>query len=324
MEDENVKEITQYIDLANKLNTPYIRILADLKPHPEGDVDDEVVLKALRRLIPIAEEKGAVLLIETNGVYSNTSRLRDLLDMAASDSVAALWDIHHPYRYAGETPGKTVQNLGAYIRYVHVKDSIIENGVVKYRLMGEGDLPFNEMMLALRSINYEGYISLEWVKRWSADLYDAGIVFPHFAHFMNSHIDKPQVKTNLYFNRNKSGQYIWEKDILIDLTFPQVLDRVVDEFPDQYAFRYTTLDYTRTYSEFRDDVDTFARSLIALGVKRGDHVAIWATNVPQWFITFWATTKIGAILVTVNTAYKIHETEYLLRQSDTHTLVTGA
>ena len=96
---------------------------------------------------------------------------------------------------------------------------------------------------------------------------------------------------------------------------------MVEEFPDQYAFRYTTLDYTRTYAEFRDDVDTFARALIAMGVKPGDHVAIWATNVPQWYITFWATTKIGAVLVTVNTAYKIHEAEYLLRQSDTHTLV---
>ncbi len=96
---------------------------------------------------------------------------------------------------------------------------------------------------------------------------------------------------------------------------------MVEEFPDQYAFRYTTLDYTRTYAEFRDDVDTFARALIAMGVRPGDHVAIWATNVPQWYITFWATTKIGAVLVTVNTAYKIHEAEYLLRQSDTHTLV---
>ena len=58
------------------------------------------------------------------------------------------------------------------------------------------------------------------------------------------------------------------------------------------------------------------------GVKPGDKVAVWLTNLPQWFITFWATTKIGAVLVTVNTAYKIHEIEYLLRQSDTHTLIT--
>ena len=81
------------------------------------------------------------------------------------------------------------------------------------------------------------------------------------------------------------------------------------------------MDYTRTYTEFRRDVDECAAALISLGVKAGDHVAVWATNIPAWFITFWATTKIGAVLVTVNTAYKIHEIEYLLKQSDTHTLV---
>ena len=68
-------------------------------------------------------------------------------------------------------------------------------------------------------------------------------------------------------------------------------------------------------------MDRFARALVSLGVKAGSKVAIWATNVPAWYITFWATVKLGAVLVTVNTAYKIHEAEYLLRQSDTHTLV---
>lgn len=96
---------------------------------------------------------------------------------------------------------------------------------------------------------------------------------------------------------------------------------MVEEFPDQYAFRYTTCDYTRTYAQFRDDVDQFARALIGMGVKQGSHVAVWATNVPAWYIAFWATTKIGAVLVTVNTSYKIHEVEYLLRQSDSHTLI---
>jgi fatty-acyl-CoA synthase len=261
------------------------------------------------------------LLVETNGVYADTNRLRNLLDRVGSDAVAALWDMHHPYRFAGEKPEKTVQNLGAYIKYVHIKDSILENGIVKYKMMGEGDLPIDEMMLALRSINYDGYVSLEWVKRWATDLSDAGVVFPHYANFIGGYLEKQVIRGRLFDNKAKTGKYIWEKDTLIDLTFPQVLDRVVEEFPHQYAFRYTTLDYTRTYAEFREDVDTFARSLIALGVKPGDHVAVWATNVPQWYITFWATTKIGAVLVTVNTAYKIHEAEYLLRQSDTHTLV---
>jgi fatty-acyl-CoA synthase len=58
-----------------------------------------------------------------------------------------------------------------------------------------------------------------------------------------------------------------------------------------------------------------------MGVGPGSHVAVWLTNLPQWYIAFWAATKIGAVLVTVNTAYKIHEAEYLLKQSDTHTLI---
>ena len=319
--EETYQEIVQYIILAYKLHTPYIRILADQEPQPNGEAVDEVVLTGLQHLIPIAEKYGVTLLVETNGVYSDTSRLRGLLDRVASDAVAALWDIHHPYRFAGEKPSTTVQNLGAYIKYVHVKDSIVENGIIKYRMMGEGDLPIEDMMMALRSINYDGYVSLEWVKRWASDLTDAGIVFPHFANYMSRYAEKKAVKRQLFDNAAKTGKYVWEKDTLIDLTFPQVLNRIVEEFPNQYAFRYTTLNYTRTYSEFRDDVHTFARSLIALGVKPGDHVAIWATNVPQWYITFWATTMIGAVLVTVNTSYKIYEAEYLLRQSDTHTLI---
>ncbi|MDO4542165.1 MAG: AMP-binding protein [Bacillota bacterium] len=318
---ENIAEIEAYIALAQKLHAPYIHILGDLKAEPQGEVDDEVVIEQLKYLAPKAEAAGVTLLVETNGVYGDTGRLKQVLDTVSSDAVAALWDINHPYRYFNEEPEKTVQNLGAYIKHVHAKDSVMEAGKTIYRMMGEGDLPIEEILLGLRTINYEGYVSFEWLKRWAPDLSDAGVVFPHFANYMFDQMGKTVSRTPLFDNQSKTGKYVWEKDTLIDLTFSQVLDRMVEEFPDQYAFRCTTVDYTRTYSEFRDDVDTFARALIALGVKRGDHVAIWATNLPQWFITFWAATKIGAVLVTVNTAYKIHEAEYLLRQSDTHTLV---
>ncbi len=319
--DETRAEILRYIDLAAQLGTPYIRILADRNAQPEGEVDDEFIVSVLKELAPVAEEKNVILLVETNGVYSDTARLCNLLNSVGSDFVAALWDIHHPYRYMNETPQQTVQNLGAYIKYTHIKDSVMNGGEVCYKMMGDGDLPIDLVMLSLRSINYEGYISLEWLKQYAPGLSDAGIVFPQFVNYMLQFFDSGETLNKLYDNNAKTGKYVWPKEHQIDLTFPQVLDRMVEEFPDQYAFRYTTLDYTRTYSEFRDDVDNCARALIALGVKQGDHVAIWATNVPQWYITFWATTKIGAVLVTVNTAYKIHEAEYLLRQSDTHTLV---
>lgn len=319
--NQNIVEITQYIVLAQKLGTPYIRVLGDLHPEAEGEVDDNYVADVLHVLGVIAEGFGVTLLVETNGVYADTKRLRKLLDTVNCKGVAALWDMHHPYRYMGEAPEETVQNLGGYIRHVHVKDSAVVNGALEYRMLGDGDLPLHQMFDALLGIGYEGYVSLEWVKRWSQELSDAGVVFPRFADYTRDYRDERLSEAPLQKNNAGTGEYIWPKETLIDLTFPDVLDKMVEKFPNQPCFRYTELDYTRTYKEFRDDVDTFARALIAMGVKKGDHVAIWATNVPQWYITFWATTKIGAVLVTVNTAYKIHEAEYLLRQSDTHTLV---
>ncbi|MDR2515446.1 MAG: AMP-binding protein [Christensenellaceae bacterium] len=314
--DENIVEISQYIALAQKLGTPFIRVLAFVEAQPTEDVDDGAIVGILKELSATAEAAGVTLLLESNAVYSDTRRLSRVLEAVNSPFVAALWDVHHPYRFAGESPAQTVQNLGAFIKYVHIKDSVMEGGQVLYRMMGEGDLPIYEMLDALGSIDYDGYLSFEWLKRWAKDLTDAGIVFPQFANYIGAYFaDRLQTSVS------GEGKYIWKKERLIDLSFPEVLDRMVKEFPDQYAFRYTELDYTRTYSEFRDDVDTFARALIAMGVGKGDHVAIWATNVPQWYVTFWAAVKIGAVLVTVNTAYKIHEAEYLLRQSDTHTLV---
>ena len=319
--EENITKLMEYIELAYKLGTPYIRILADEHAKEEGEVDDNHVIEVLKKLMPFAEVKNVTLLVETNGVYADTSRLKNLLDSVPSDNIGALWDIHHPYRFKNEQPEETIRNLGAYVKYVHVKDSVMDGDKVSYRLMGEGDIPFGKAWKSLESINYEGYISFEWVRNYAPDLENAGVVFPHFIHYMNQYISQAELTGRLYDNARKTGKYVWPKEHLIDLTFPQVLDRMAEEFPDQQAFKYYELDYDRTYSQFRDDVDTFACSLIALGVKPGDHVAIWATNIPQWYITFWATTKIGAVLVTVNTAYKIHEAEFLLRQSDTHTLV---
>ncbi|HPF56924.1 MAG TPA: AMP-binding protein, partial [Clostridiales bacterium] len=84
---------------------------------------------------------------------------------------------------------------------------------------------------------------------------------------------------------------------------------------------YNDVPYRRTWKEFNDECDVIARGLLELGVGKGDHVAVWATNVPEWLLTFYATIKIGAVLVTVNTAYKVFELEYLLRQSDSKVLV---
>ena len=280
--------------------------------------NEDAVYSVLNALVPYAESIGVSLLVKTSGIYSDTAKLRSMLDRFASDHLAVLWDVHHPYRDNGESGDCTIKNLGCYVKHVHMRDSD-DNG--NYQLIGEGTMPIDDVMRALSSVNYDGFISLEWKPEWLEDLQDPQIIFPYFVNYMSRFNSTREMKKKLYFNHDGTGQYVWKKDELIDLTFSQVLDRVADEFPDQLCFKYTTLDYTRTYAQFREEVDRFARALVSLGVKAGSKVAVWATNLPAWYITFWATTKLGAVLVTVNTAYKIHEAEYLLRQSDTHTLV---
>jgi len=309
--DSAVAPLRRMIALAADLRVGLVSAVAKL--------DDEETIRAnIASLLPYAAEKKVCLLIKTTALYSDTKRLRAMMDNFACDELGALWDMHHPYRDKGENAAVTIENLGAYVRHVHLRDS---DDAQTYNLIGEGTLPVVEMMNALSSINYDGFISLEWKPEWMDDLQDKEIIFPHFVNYMSRFESTKTMKKPLYRNMRGTGQYVWKKDALIETTFSRVLDRMVEEFPDQTAIKYTTLNYTRSYSEFRDDVDEFARALIALGVKPGSHVTMWATNLPQWYIAFWATTKIGAVLVTMNTAYKIHEAEYLLKQSDTHTLI---
>ena len=305
-------ELVLVLDAAKRLHAPYVRV----KTSNDSSGTVAAVQEFLREALPMAEKNGTTLLVETVGVFADTAKLRSLFEDFVSDNLAALWDLHYPFRIKGEAPEDTIRNLGAYVRHVHMKDS---ESADKPTLVGEGSLPIAGIMNALRSVNYDGFISIEWDPKWD-EISDIDIIFPHFISYM-SRYELSRMRTPLYDNNARTGKYVWKKETLIEKTFSQVLDTMVQEFPDHLAFKYTTLDYTRTYSEFRDDVDQFARSLIALGVKPGSHVAVWMTNLPQWYIAFWATTKIGAVLVTVNTAYKIAEAEYLLKQSDTHTLI---
>lgn len=104
------------------------------------------------------------------------------------------------------------------------------------------------------------------------------------------------------------------------LTIGQLLENIAAEYPDNDALVYTDRDLCYSYQEFNALCRRVARGLMALGLKKGDHIAVWATNVPEWVLLQFATGKMGAVLVTVNTEYKLFELEYLLQQSDSNSL----
>src|SRR5262245_31296738 len=107
-----------------------------------------------------------------------------------------------------------------------------------------------------------------------------------------------------------------------DITVGRLLTRLADALPGREALVYSHAGERWTFRALDDEARLIARGLIAHGVKPGDRVAVWATNVPEWIVLQFALAKVGAILVTVNTALRASEIEYLLRQSETSTLVT--
>jgi len=107
-----------------------------------------------------------------------------------------------------------------------------------------------------------------------------------------------------------------------DITVGALLTRLAETLPDNEALVYSERGLRLTFAELESEARLVARGLMACGVERGERVALWATNVPEWVTLQFALAKIGAILVTVNTALRAHEIDYLLRQSETATVIT--
>jgi sugar phosphate isomerase/epimerase len=179
-----LNEGKEYIDLAQRIGTNYIRVLGDPNPEPGNDIDEVFVIKNLIALGAYAEGKNVKVLIETNGLFSDSKKMLDLLKKVDSPNVAVLWDVHHPYRFAGEPVEETYSRLKEYIKFIHIKDSVIENGNVKYKMMGYGDIPVKSAITMLKANNYTGFISLEWVKRWCIELEEPGVVFSQFINYV--------------------------------------------------------------------------------------------------------------------------------------------
>ena len=107
---------------------------------------------------------------------------------------------------------------------------------------------------------------------------------------------------------------------LINLTIGKLLDAMAERYPDNEALVYPERGLRYSYREFNEVCRQVAKGLLKLGIRKGDNISIWAYNVPEWVVLQFATAKIGAILVTVNTSYKSAELEYILDQSDSTTL----
>ena len=175
-----LKEAYDYISLASKCSVKYVRVLCDKAPDITVEIDIDFVAKQLIDVCREALSKNITILIETNGYFAKSENILNLLSCVNAENLGIIWDVHHPFTYFNEKIDYTFSKLQKYIKHIHIKDSKIIDGKVKYQMLGYGNIPVEQILELLSVNNYEGYISLEWVKRWSKELDDPDIVFPQF------------------------------------------------------------------------------------------------------------------------------------------------
>jgi len=169
------------IDLAALLGAPCVRVFGGALS--DGEARASGVARAADALLFLADyaerqQADVSVVLETHDAFSTGAQVAEVLRQASDHPhVGVLWDLHHPYRQ-GETPQETFAALGAYVKMTHVKDSRPRE---TYCLLGDGDIPVETMLGLLKGGGYNGWLSLEWEKRWVPALADPEIAFPQYA-----------------------------------------------------------------------------------------------------------------------------------------------
>jgi sugar phosphate isomerase/epimerase len=178
---EMLDEVRAYADLAAALGAPMVRVFGG--NIPEGVSRDDCLRyagEALAQAGEIAAERGVSVALETHDAFSLGRQVAELLRAADSPAVGSLWDIHHPYRQ-GESLQATMDCLRGTLMHTHLKDSVVDGDKHRYTLLGEGSIPVAEALQLLRDEGYDGYLSLEWEKKWHPEIDEPEVAFPQYA-----------------------------------------------------------------------------------------------------------------------------------------------
>lgn len=161
------------------IQAPVVRVLGDLDAAPSSNIDVDFVAENLKKLAQYAKGKNVYVLLESSGVFGDTKLLASVLEQVNEPQAGILWDVHHPYHFFNEKVEDSYANVAPYLHHLHMKDSAMENGQLAYKMMGFGDIPNQKVLTLLKNKGFDGFVSLEWLKRWNKNLTEPGIVFPH-------------------------------------------------------------------------------------------------------------------------------------------------
>jgi sugar phosphate isomerase/epimerase len=169
-------------DLAAALGAPALRVFGDsIQPGADRESTRKWIAESIEKLCESADPKGVAIWLETHGDFASAKETLSILRDAQRAGV--IWDPANCLIEAKELPTDGARILGHSLRHVHIKDLLHGKPV----LTGEGNFPFHELRDALREVNYDGFLSFEWEKKWHPEIPDADIALPHFMKWFQEH-----------------------------------------------------------------------------------------------------------------------------------------
>lgn len=175
------RDLRAFLQLAHDLRAPLVRVFSGEWPAgwaPERVFDTAADL--LNRVTPEAERLDVALVLETHDAAASAKSVAEILRRVPSPAFGALWDTHHPYRM-GESPDEVLDLLGARLLHVHVKDARRDEAAAngwQLVLLGEGEVPVRESLAALKRRGYDGWVSVEWEKKWHPEIPGPEVAMP--------------------------------------------------------------------------------------------------------------------------------------------------
>jgi sugar phosphate isomerase/epimerase len=177
-----IEEGERMSDLAAALSAPAIRVFGDkIQAGADRDSTRRWIAESIRELGSRIKSKGVEVWLETHGDFASARETMAILAEAGSEQDGVIWDPANCLLESNEGPQEGATEMGTAIRHVHIKDLRQDQHGWQPVLTGEGTFPLSELRLALEQINYKGFVSFEWEKKWHPEIPDANTALPHFA-----------------------------------------------------------------------------------------------------------------------------------------------